>query len=153
MREIALFSGKIYTAGTNFTRPPVVMVATNLNSGSDLIFISPTGSLFRFRSLVTHSWVLLFNWGNEARVPLLTQSILFPLFSDAIVLLIHILECLLWDMGYEIWVMGLYLGGCSIETMRQGWHLSLRASSSLFPLSGGVFRPFVMVFPMAFCNI
>ena len=32
MREIALFSGKIYTAGTNFTRPPVVTVATNLNS-------------------------------------------------------------------------------------------------------------------------
>ena len=36
MREIALFSGKIYTAGTNFTRPPVVTVATNLNS--DLTF-------------------------------------------------------------------------------------------------------------------
>ena len=33
MREIALFSGKIYTAGTNFTRSPVVTVATNLNSG------------------------------------------------------------------------------------------------------------------------
>ena len=32
MWEIALFSGKIYTAGTNFTRPPVVKVATNLNS-------------------------------------------------------------------------------------------------------------------------
>ena len=32
MREIALFSGKIYTAGTNFTRPPAVTVATNLNS-------------------------------------------------------------------------------------------------------------------------
>ena len=35
MREIALFSGKIYTAGTNFTRLPVVTVATNLNSGWD----------------------------------------------------------------------------------------------------------------------
>ena len=33
MREIALFSGKIYTTGTNFARPPVVTVATNLNSG------------------------------------------------------------------------------------------------------------------------
>ena len=33
MREIALFSWKIHTAGTNFTRPPVVMIATNLNSG------------------------------------------------------------------------------------------------------------------------
>ena len=32
MREIVLFSRKIYTAGTNFTRPPVVTVATNLNS-------------------------------------------------------------------------------------------------------------------------
>ena len=32
MREIALFSRKIYTAGTNFTQPLVVTVATNLNS-------------------------------------------------------------------------------------------------------------------------
>ena len=32
MQEIALFSGKIYTVGKNFTRPPVVTVATNLNS-------------------------------------------------------------------------------------------------------------------------
>ena len=63
---------------------------------------------------------------------LLTQSILFPLFSDAIVLLVHVLVCLLWVMGFWIWIMGLYLGGCSIETMRQGWHFSLRASSSLF---------------------
>ena len=35
MREIALFSGKIYTAGTNFTRLPVVTVATNLNSDDE----------------------------------------------------------------------------------------------------------------------
>ena len=32
MPVIARFSGKIYTAGTNFTRQPVVTVATNLNS-------------------------------------------------------------------------------------------------------------------------
>ena len=32
MREIAMFFGKIYTAGTNFTRLLVVTVATNLNS-------------------------------------------------------------------------------------------------------------------------
>ena len=32
MREIALFSWKLYTAGTNFTQPPVVTIATNLNS-------------------------------------------------------------------------------------------------------------------------
>ena len=32
MREIAMFFGKIYTAGTNFTRPLVVTIATNLNS-------------------------------------------------------------------------------------------------------------------------
>ena len=31
MQESALFSGKIYTAGTNFTRPPVATVVTNLN--------------------------------------------------------------------------------------------------------------------------
>ena len=32
MQENALFSGKIYTAGTNFTRPLVATVVTNLNS-------------------------------------------------------------------------------------------------------------------------
>ena len=32
MQEIALFSREIYTPETNFTRPPVVTVATNLNS-------------------------------------------------------------------------------------------------------------------------
>ena len=32
MGEIASFSGRVYTPGTNFTRPPVVTVATNLNS-------------------------------------------------------------------------------------------------------------------------
>ena len=32
MTKIALFSGKIHTATTNFTRPPGVTVATNLNS-------------------------------------------------------------------------------------------------------------------------
>ena len=34
MQEIALFSGKIYTVGKNFTRPPVVTIATNLNLDS-----------------------------------------------------------------------------------------------------------------------
>ena len=33
MQEFVLFSGKNYTVGTHFTRPSVVMVATNLNSG------------------------------------------------------------------------------------------------------------------------
>ena len=37
MQEIALFSGKIYTAGTNFTHPSVVTVATNLNSVREYI--------------------------------------------------------------------------------------------------------------------
>ena len=40
MQEIALFSGKIYTAGTNFTRPPVVTVATNLNSASQVFLLA-----------------------------------------------------------------------------------------------------------------
>ena len=34
MQEIKLFSRKFYTIGTNFTRLPVVTVATNLNSAS-----------------------------------------------------------------------------------------------------------------------
>ena len=33
LQEHALFSGKIYTAGKFFTRPPVVTVATNFKSG------------------------------------------------------------------------------------------------------------------------
>ena len=33
LQEIGLFSKKFYTAGTNFTRPPVATVATNLKSG------------------------------------------------------------------------------------------------------------------------
>ena len=33
----ALFSGKIYTVGNIFTRPPVVMVATNFKSGFAVI--------------------------------------------------------------------------------------------------------------------
>ena len=36
MQEIALFSGKIYTVGKNFTQPLVVMVATNLNSENSI---------------------------------------------------------------------------------------------------------------------
>ena len=38
MQEIALFSGQIYTAGTNFTRPLVAMVVTNLNSDPKFLF-------------------------------------------------------------------------------------------------------------------
>ena len=34
MWETALFSGKVYTADKNFTRPPVVTVATNSKSGT-----------------------------------------------------------------------------------------------------------------------
>ena len=41
LREIALFPRKIYTAGTNFTRPLVVTVATNLNSGRWWLFDAP----------------------------------------------------------------------------------------------------------------
>ena len=41
MREIAFFPGKIYTAGTNFTRPPV---ATNLNSIINIITNLPCHS-------------------------------------------------------------------------------------------------------------
>ena len=35
MQDIALISRKIYTAGTNFTRLPVMTVAPNLNSDED----------------------------------------------------------------------------------------------------------------------
>ena len=48
MQEFALFCGKIYTADTNFTRLPVVTVATNLNSGIGKIHflrLSPTNSV------------------------------------------------------------------------------------------------------------
>ena len=39
MGEIVLFSRKIYTAGKNFTRPPVVTVATNIKSDPTLSFM------------------------------------------------------------------------------------------------------------------
>ena len=54
MQEIALFSRKIYTAGTNFTRPPVVTVATNLNSGGG------QGSYLSGRPKFSSMWYLGF---------------------------------------------------------------------------------------------
>ena len=42
MLEIALFSEKIYTLGKKFTRPPVMTVATNLNSATTKTFVSIT---------------------------------------------------------------------------------------------------------------
>ena len=39
VRKFRLFSGKIYTVDKNFTRPPVVTVATNLNSATCLTII------------------------------------------------------------------------------------------------------------------
>ena len=42
-----MFSGEIYTAGTNFTRPPVVTVATNLNSGHEKVALFPLQSMFK----------------------------------------------------------------------------------------------------------
>ena len=62
MREIALFSGKIYTAGTNLTRPQVVTVATNLNSVVTIINI-----IIRDGSLSAHQCLL------EPLSPLLLQ--------------------------------------------------------------------------------
>ena len=40
MEETALFSGKIYTADKNFTRPPVAAVATNFKSDYTIIKVS-----------------------------------------------------------------------------------------------------------------
>ena len=37
MEETAEFSGKIYTADKNFTRPPIAAVATNFNSVAKFI--------------------------------------------------------------------------------------------------------------------
>ena len=52
MQEIALFSGKFYTAGTNFTRPPVVTVATNLNSEHKGKHMVAFIFLFHFNSIL-----------------------------------------------------------------------------------------------------
>ena len=40
VQENPWFSGKIYTVGKNFTRPPVAMVVTNLNSADSKEHIS-----------------------------------------------------------------------------------------------------------------
>ena len=45
VQENRLFSGRIYTAGTNFTRPPVATVVTNLNSVKGRQNITLTGVL------------------------------------------------------------------------------------------------------------
>ena len=58
MRDIALISRKIYTAGTNFTRPLVVTVATNLNSGSPGVFSNYIPSINR--SVLECGWNELF---------------------------------------------------------------------------------------------
>ena len=72
----ALFSGKIYTGGKKFTRPPVVTVATNFKSGGYhqyktyrlLREAASSGStstssfswnLFRFFALLKMTWLLL----------------------------------------------------------------------------------------------
>ena len=49
MQEIALFSGKIYTAGTYFTRLLVMTVATNLNSAHSIY--SKQAALLEFGDL------------------------------------------------------------------------------------------------------
>ena len=46
MQEYRLFSGQIYTADTNFTRPLVATVVTNLKSGNTALKI-----LFYFSSV------------------------------------------------------------------------------------------------------
>ena len=56
MREIALVSGKIYTAGTNFTRPLVVTVASR--DGRDKSQFCPS-------KISTFQVVLQFNRGTS----------------------------------------------------------------------------------------
>ena len=64
MREIALLSGKLYTAGTIFTRPSNVTVATNLNSAQLYVQVHPKWKTFttlywRFFPKATAGWVIL----------------------------------------------------------------------------------------------
>ena len=47
MRDIAVISRKIYTAGKNFTRPPVVTVATNLNFAVRVLKAPDTPTIFQ----------------------------------------------------------------------------------------------------------
>ena len=73
-QEIALFSWKIYTAGTNFTRPPVVTVATNLNSAGDIPIKPPNTFLLKNNQVLSpqtnyesirHYWALsTHDWGT-----------------------------------------------------------------------------------------
>ena len=58
MLEIALFSEKIYTAGTNLTRPPVVKVATNLNSPHSPVSSAFTVSFSSIASPTHPPWYL-----------------------------------------------------------------------------------------------
>ena len=106
MQEITLFFGKIYTAGTNITRPPVVTVATNLNSAKDGMncgayfprfcsepkildpvlsawgfLLASTGSvdsldIFQFSLVCAHNFNYLSVWSASTRETVLNGSLL-----------------------------------------------------------------------------
>ena len=64
----ALFSGKIFTAGQNFTRPPVVTVVTNINSGS---------ILYQLVSLIIYYLVLKARVGESVESALSALAAIF----------------------------------------------------------------------------
>ena len=63
-----LFSGKLYTAGQNFTRPPVVTVVTNINSGS---------ILYQLVSLIIYYLVLKARAGESVESALSALAAIF----------------------------------------------------------------------------
>ena len=70
MQENTLFPGKIYTAGTNFTRPPVAPVATNLNSATQVFgliqhFLFKAEISTSFQILVKIYFDFVWQWGRN----------------------------------------------------------------------------------------
>ena len=84
----ALFSGKIYTVGNIFTRPPVVTVATNFKSGDWRI--SPLHHL----PISSHAPLDLKLRGAEIHFQYLTWRILFEYGLDVSILCVVPFVCL-----------------------------------------------------------
>ena len=114
MREIALFSGKIYTAGTNFTRLPLVTVATNLNSDTEYVYLEFSPSCSNFNWSLHLPWLLLApvcqawwrHWhGGTFVVPDIVVEELHVHLD-----LLHVLSKLVEDvLSHKLWSLELFL--------------------------------------------
>ena len=87
MRDIALISKKIYTTGTHFTRPPVVTVATNLNSAPSPVSSAFTVSFSSIASLLTPRDIWdqdLISWTFQGQLDFVSITWIYDFIFDCI---------------------------------------------------------------------